>query len=181
MSAIGGGEDLFNGCTVVGCNDPGFHLSPVTLFTASARLLTGTLVNEFVINSATPYQYYRFNTVGAGGCVSDLDLYGAWAPAVIFRPADITLNPCTGNYDLPTRLTLSVPTLSASIYYTIDGSTPTTASPRYSGPFVVNSSCTLQAMAVSAGQNANGRILSRPVHIGNTQLPALGHERAHLL
>ena len=41
------------------------------------------------------------------------------------------------------------------IYYTTDGSTPTTSSPVYSGPLTVNSTTTVKAMAVASGAAAS--------------------------
>ncbi len=47
---------------------------------------------------------------------------------------------------------LSSSTGGALIYYTVDGSTPTTASQQYQAPFLVTSNLTVNAIAVSAGQ-----------------------------
>jgi hypothetical protein len=42
-------------------------------------------------------------------------------------------------------------TPAASIYYTTDGSTPSTASPLYSGPFAISATTTVQAIATASG------------------------------
>ena len=46
----------------------------------------------------------------------------------------------------------------ASIYYTTDGSSPTTGSPLYSGPFTIDASTTVHAIAIATGytQSAQG-------------------------
>lgn len=46
-------------------------------------------------------------------------------------------------------------TSGASIYYTTDGSTPTTSSPIYEAPFLVSSSVTVKAMAQATGDTAS--------------------------
>src|SRR6185503_11135416 len=46
-------------------------------------------------------------------------------------------NPPGGAYPLPQRVTITSATPNVTIYYTTDGSTPTTASNVYSGPVLV--------------------------------------------
>src|SRR5439155_498060 len=48
-------------------------------------------------------------------------------------------------------VTLSTTTSGASIYYTTDGSTPTTASSAYTAPVPVTTTTTLKAMAAASG------------------------------
>jgi beta-glucanase (GH16 family) len=57
-------------------------------------------------------------------------------------------------------VTLSTTTAGATIYYTLDGSTPATSSAAYEAPFLVASNLTLNAMAAAAG-DANSSITSQ--------------------
>lgn len=170
VGPVAGGEDLPIGCTIQACNDPAFAISPVTIFTFAARMLTGDLVNQYSITQSTPYQYYRLNTLNAASGFTCLDMFASWVSGMIGQPMDIVPSPATGNFDLPTLLTLSTQTTSATIYYTTDGSTPSTASPVASGRILISASCVLKAVAISPSQSANSRTLSRPIHIGATEV-----------
>jgi fibronectin type 3 domain-containing protein len=56
--------------------------------------------------------------------------------------------PAAGTYASTQNVTLTSATTGASIYYTLNGSTPTTASTLYTGPISVGSTLTLKAIAV---------------------------------
>jgi alpha-L-arabinofuranosidase len=62
-----------------------------------------------------------------------------------------TFTPAGGTYTSSQTVTMSDGTSGAKIYYTTDGSTPTTSSTVYSAPISVSKSETLQAIAVSSG------------------------------
>ncbi|HEX2927134.1 MAG TPA: chitobiase/beta-hexosaminidase C-terminal domain-containing protein, partial [Ruminiclostridium sp.] len=64
-----------------------------------------------------------------------------------------TASPAGGTYSSAQSVTLSSTTSGASIYYTTDGSEPTTASAIYAGPIAVNSSKIIKAIAVKEGMN----------------------------
>ena len=62
-----------------------------------------------------------------------------------------TFSPVAGTYTSAQSVTISDSTSGAVIYYTTDGSTPTTSSLVYSTPIAVNATTTIQAIAVAAG------------------------------
>lgn len=61
-----------------------------------------------------------------------------------------------GTYSTKQVVTLSDATVGAKIYYTLDGSGPSTASPVYTGPIAVNTSLTIEALAVASGYSNSG-------------------------
>jgi fibronectin type 3 domain-containing protein len=67
--------------------------------------------------------------------------------------------PAAGTYASAQNVTLTSATTGASIYYTLNGSTPTTASTLYTGPVSVGSTLTLKAIAVKAGMG-NSAVLT---------------------
>jgi Legume lectin domain/Chitobiase/beta-hexosaminidase C-terminal domain len=65
--------------------------------------------------------------------------------------ASPTFSPEPGTYANGQSVTISESTPGPVIHYTTNGSTPTTSSPVYSSPVLVNSSETLKALAVATG------------------------------
>jgi hypothetical protein len=60
-------------------------------------------------------------------------------------------DPPGGSYRLPQWVSLADASPGTTIYYTTDGTTPTTSSPQYTRPFVVPRTATIRAIAVAAG------------------------------
>jgi hypothetical protein len=84
----------------------------------------------------------------------------AKAAYVIGTPAAApTFSPGAGKYTGTQSVTLSSTTAGATIYYTINGSTPTTASVKYAGPIAVSSTTTIEAIA-TASQSTNSAVAS---------------------
>lgn len=71
-------------------------------------------------------------------------------PDVVPVPDAPQVTPAGGLYTAPVSLTLTAAS-GASIYYTLDGSTPTENSELYQNPVLLDHSATLSAVAVSAG------------------------------
>ena len=102
-------------------------------------------------------------TGGTGGTVSTQNVL-SWtytptssgsstqAPTPTATP---TLSPASGTYTGAQSAMIHDATSGATIYYTTDGTTPTTASTVYTGPFVVGATETLNAMAVASGHTAS--------------------------
>src|SRR5204862_186564 len=76
----------------------------------------------------------------------------ATATYTILQPAPApTFSPPAGTFVGPQTVTVSDSASGATIYYTTDGSTPTTSSTRYTGPIAVNQSMTIRAIATASG------------------------------
>jgi ribosome-binding factor A len=60
-------------------------------------------------------------------------------------------SPKAGTYGTTQTVSISDPLAAATIYYTTDGSTPTTSSTVYTGPITVSASETLKALADATG------------------------------
>ncbi len=76
---------------------------------------------------------------------------GASATYAFNRPAAATpvFMPGSGSYSTAQSVTITDTTPKSTIYYTTDGSTPTTSSPVYAGPITVNPTTTVKAIAVA--------------------------------
>jgi hypothetical protein len=83
--------------------------------------------------------------------VKNLTVYGllSLAPAT----AAPTFSPLPGGYTTAQTVSLSDTTSDATIYYTLNGTTPTTSSSVYSGPINVPATTTIKAIAVAPGLN----------------------------
>jgi hypothetical protein len=74
-------------------------------------------------------------------------------PALAVAPA---FSPAAGAYASAQSVTLSDATMGATIYYTTDGTAPSTSSTEYSGAFPVGASAVIEAVAVAAGYTDSG-------------------------
>ena len=66
-----------------------------------------------------------------------------------------TFSVAAGTYTSVQQITITSASGGASIYYTTDGSTPTTSSTLYTGPITLSASKTLNAIAVEAGDTTS--------------------------
>lgn len=81
------------------------------------------------------------------GCQGEVDVFGIINPAnQVVAP---TFNPPAGSYAGSVSVTISTTTPNATIYYTTDGSTPSTSSNVYSAAIPLNVTTTLKAIAIA--------------------------------
>jgi hypothetical protein len=73
-----------------------------------------------------------------------------------------------GSYATHVRLTMSSATGGATLHYTIDGSTPTAASPIYGGPLEISATTTVKAVAVKSGMSTSSITTATYTLTGNT-------------
>ena len=77
----------------------------------------------------------------------------ATSPICMEQVATPTFSPAAGSFDSPQNVTISCSTEDATIYYTTDGTTPTTSSTTYSSAIAVSSTTTIKAIAVKEGMS----------------------------
>ncbi len=114
-------------------------------------------VYSYDVMNLLPGTSYTFQ-VQAGDAVGNWSSNGpsrtvsttAATPNTVATPA---ASPASGALVGGTLVTLVSSTQEASIYYTLDGSTPTVNGTAYSGPIAINSPVTVKAIAVKAGMS----------------------------
>ncbi len=105
-------------------------------------LYTGPITvssTESIFSYATAVNY-------GDSTITEADYYINLAPA-----ATPSFSPGTGNYTSAQSVVISDSTDGAAIYYTTDGTTPTTSSNLYSAPIQVSSNQTILAIAAATG------------------------------
>lgn len=103
-----------------------------------------------------------------------LDAYSGSAPPA--TPSSVlspVAAPGTGNYTSPQSVSLSSGTSGAAIYYTTNGSTPTTSSTLYTAPFNVTDTTTVKAIATKSGM-ANSGVMTETYTFTTTAPPPTG-------
>ncbi len=82
------------------------------------------------------------------GAQKEVDVFGVFGSEL--QTAAPVFNPPGGSYRGIVSLTMTSATPNASIYYTTDGSAPSTSSNLYSGAISLNADTTINAMAISS-------------------------------
>lgn len=121
-------------------------------------------------NSRKVVQWNNLFACYSGASYNSISLYkyyGAWAGSTTCANPSITQN--------GTTITITCATPGVKIYYTIDGSTPTTESTLYADPFVIASPVTVKAIAVRS-HYTNSDVASKtcPVTVATPVITGLG-------
>jgi Chitobiase/beta-hexosaminidase C-terminal domain/IPT/TIG domain/Family of unknown function (DUF6067) len=109
--------------------------------TTSSTVYTGT------ITVSTP------ETVKAIATASGYTQSAVGSATYVFNAATPTFSPGAGTYNTSQTVTISDTTPSSTIYYTTNGTTPTTSSTVYSGPITVSAAETVKAIATASGHS----------------------------
>lgn len=134
---------------------------------ANDTTVLGSALNNVALNAGTYYitvdgagvaNYRDIGSAGTTdyGSLGTYTLNGSFTSNFAGTPV---ISPGQGTYQGPQTVSLSSSTSGASIYYTLTGNTPsigTSFTVLYTGPFTVNQTTTVKAMAVKTGfQNSS--------------------------
>lgn len=93
--------------------------------------------------------------------------------AVLQTVEEPTFTPGGGTFYAPQQVSIQTATADAVIYYTIDGSTPSTRSNVYTTPLAVSSTTTVKAVAAKTGMNDSEMSTARYVILDTNSLVTL--------
>ena len=120
-------------------------LNPSTIPASGA----GTSTMNFAVGLSTPTGTYPITiTANGGGIQRTVTLNLVITGATVATPA---FSPKAGTYTSAQSVTIADTTPGAALYYTNNGTTPTTSSTLYTGPIMVSSTQTLKAIAAETG------------------------------
>ncbi|MGI9303546.1 MAG: chitobiase/beta-hexosaminidase C-terminal domain-containing protein [Gammaproteobacteria bacterium] len=133
-----------------------------TLFTGPITLQQNTILRILALDES-------------GNLSADVTEVYAFPAAPPSAPT-ASASPAGGDFDVPVQVTLSCTDPDndcQSIFYTLDGSEPTTASIEFTGPFVLNETTTLRFIAIDAAGNMSP-VVTQTYTIGIVATPAPG-------
>src|SRR5207247_2513395 len=149
---------------------PGYAPSAVATATYTIQLPAATPVLSpaggtytssvsVTIRDSTPGETIYYTTDGSTQTIKAIATAPGYTPSAVASAtytiqvpaATPVLSPSGGTYSSSVSVTITDGTPSATIYYTTDGSTPTTASTQYTGAISVASTQTVKAIATAPG------------------------------
>ena len=129
--------------------------------TISATNNTYTISGISATNSLT---IQNVNTTNTQLRISTIALTYTVSGGITYTCDTPTFNPAAGTYTEAQTVTISCATEGATIYYTLDGTDPTTDSEVYSSALTISETTTVKAMAVKADYN-NSEVASATYEI----------------
>lgn len=118
-----------------------------------------------------PINNHIYKGNGGKGAVTD---EGEYSDGPQPEKPVVTANPASGTYfDNSVTVTLTV-SPAATIYYTVNGSTPTTSSTKYTSPLVFESTTTLKTLAVTSAGGKNEQTFKYTKKSDNPNPPTPG-------
>jgi hypothetical protein len=109
-------------------------------------------------DTAGPASHFSLPTIANGmvyvGTQNQLDVYGLLTGTQTSTPV---ISPASRAFASSLSVTITDPTPNAAIYYTTDGTAPTTGSALYTGAITVSSSETINAVAVAPGSTLSSQ------------------------
>jgi Chitobiase/beta-hexosaminidase C-terminal domain len=179
--SAGGTVNLSAGTVIAGAQTTKVQISPFTSYAVPTYLrLTrvgnnytaywstngtawnqaGTFADSLVVTGVAPYAWnYSTTPSQAPALTATFDWFHNMATSGVPAAAPPTYTPASGtSFTSTLSVSIADTTPSASIYYTTDGSTPTTSSQLFANPFTISASTTVHAMAIASGytQSAQG-------------------------
>jgi len=118
--------------------------STVTLSSGTATYASSSLAGGTHMITASYTGSANFAASTSGNLTETINEPTVVAPA---------FSPAVGTYTAAQSVTLSSTTPGATIYYTLNGTTPTTASTQYSNAIAVSATTTIEAIAVATNYN----------------------------
>ena len=146
------------------------YASPADLYDASAQ---GTLIGEIDVNTSTldlnatdDYTFIGIRSKSGALYLDKVEL--VWATGSANAIAKPTL---TASQSFVESMSVEI-TSDYDVYYTTDGTEPTTASTAYSAPFDISATTTVKAIAVDSENNASGVASATYTKIEKTTIAA---------
>ncbi len=151
------------------CNTPGatiFYTDNGTNPTISSNQYNPT--QKITINQSTTIKAIAAKSNATTGSVDYSEIAAAFFN-IMQKAATPSFNLPAGTYNGEQSVTINTTTPGADIYYTTDGSEPSETAIKYSGAITVNSSMTINAVAIKPGM-ANSEVASVNYTINPTKV-----------
>lgn len=153
-------SDATAGSSIFYCNTPGCTATPSsTLYTGPLTVTTTTTINAVATASG-------FTTSPISSAT-----YTQVAPGTVATPVFNPAAPLT--YTGTQNVSISTSTSGATLYYTLDGTTPTTSSTVYAGLIPLSSTTTLKAIGAESGFTNSAvttGVYTASLFLGNNQI-----------